>query len=134
MHTDPGNLLFGWCAITTLGNFDPTLGGHLVLWDLKLIIEFPPGSTILIPLATLWHSNMAIQPGEKRFSFTQYTAGGLFPWVDHGFQTTESYMAGLNAEQKVEEELRSANRWSTGINLFSTLTLLQQPPNFDKVI
>ena len=53
MHTDPGNLLFGWCAITTLGNFDPTLGGHLVLWDLKLVIEFPLGSTILIPSVTL---------------------------------------------------------------------------------
>ena len=24
-HTDPGNLPFGWCAITALGKFDPTL-------------------------------------------------------------------------------------------------------------
>lgn len=36
------------CAITTLSDYDPKAGGHLVLWDLKLVIEFPPGSTILI--------------------------------------------------------------------------------------
>jgi hypothetical protein len=104
------------------------------LWDLQLVIEFPPGSTILIPSATFRHSNTAIQPGEKRYSFTQYTAGSLFRWVDHGFQTATSYMAGLNEEQRSEEELRSANRWSLGVNLFSTITSLQQPPNFDKVV
>jgi len=133
-HTDPANLPFGWCTITALGPFDPTRGGHLVLWDLKIVIEFPPGSTILIPSATLRHSNVAIQPGEKRFSFTQYTAGGLFRWVDHGFQTSEDYISQLDGEQRAEEELRSAGRWAEGINLFSTLTSLQQPPNFDKAI
>ena len=128
------NLPFGWCAITALGPFDPTHGGHLVLWDLKIVIEFPPGSTILIPSATLRHSNMAIQPGEKRFSITQYTAGGLFRWVDHGFQPSEDYISGLDGEQLVEEGLKSAGRWAEGINLFSTLTSLQQLPNFDKAI
>ncbi len=77
-HTDSGNLPFGWCTITALGWFDPKRGGHLVLWDLKLIIDFPPGSTILIPSAILLHSNTAIAPGERRYSFTQYTSGGLF--------------------------------------------------------
>ena len=52
-HTDPANLLFGWCDITALGPFDPIRSGHLVLWDLKIVIEFPPGSTIIIPSATL---------------------------------------------------------------------------------
>ncbi|KAJ6502981.1 hypothetical protein DFH09DRAFT_1102283 [Mycena vulgaris] len=47
-HLDFANLSWGWCAITALGNFDPDLGGHLILWDLKLVIRFPPGSTILI--------------------------------------------------------------------------------------
>ncbi|PBK59481.1 hypothetical protein ARMSODRAFT_991148 [Armillaria solidipes] len=59
-HTDSGNLPFGWCAITALGRFNYHCGGHLVLWDLKLVIDFPPGSTILIPLAILRHSNTNI--------------------------------------------------------------------------
>jgi hypothetical protein len=133
-HTDPGNLLFGWCAITALGSFDHRLGGHLVLWDLRLVIEFPPGSIILIPSATLRHSNVAIRPGETRYSFTQYTAGGLFQWVNHSFQPATFYMARLKGEQKVVEELRSANRWTMGVNLFSKVASLQQPPNFDKVV
>lgn len=136
-HTDPGNLPFGWCSITSLGKFNPTLGGHLILWDLKLVIEFPPGSTILIPSAALRHSNVAIQQGETRYSFTQYTAGGLFRWVDRGFQSEKSFTAGLTKQEmgkhKLQEEKRGAERWKMGVNLFSTLTSLQTPPNFDKV-
>ncbi|KAF7369404.1 hypothetical protein MVEN_00269400 [Mycena venus] len=33
-HIDALNLVWGWCAITALGIFNPDLGGHLVLWDL----------------------------------------------------------------------------------------------------
>ncbi|KAJ7745310.1 hypothetical protein B0H16DRAFT_1462826 [Mycena metata] len=82
-HRDFLNLPFGWCPVTALGDFDPTQGGHLVLWDLKLLIEFPPGSTILIPSATLAHSNIPVAKTEYRASFTQYSAGGLFRYVDN---------------------------------------------------
>ncbi|THU94250.1 hypothetical protein K435DRAFT_568132, partial [Dendrothele bispora CBS 962.96] len=84
-HTDRANLSFGWCAITALGNFDPDKGGHLILWDLGLVIRFPPGSTILIPLALLTHSNVPIQENETRYSFVLYSAAGLFRWVYNGF-------------------------------------------------
>ncbi|OCH83552.1 hypothetical protein OBBRIDRAFT_566444, partial [Obba rivulosa] len=86
-HTDRQNLPFGFCAITALGNYNPEEDGHLVLWDLGLVIEFPPGSTILIPSAILKHSNTAVQGSGRRLSFTQYSAGGLFRWVECGFQT-----------------------------------------------
>ncbi|THU76661.1 hypothetical protein K435DRAFT_587864, partial [Dendrothele bispora CBS 962.96] len=46
-HIDYINYIYGWCAVTALGNFDYRKGGHLVLWDLGLVIEFPPGWTIL---------------------------------------------------------------------------------------
>ncbi|KAG6853118.1 hypothetical protein C0991_006763, partial [Blastosporella zonata] len=51
VHTNDANLPFGICAITALGNYNPKLGSHLVFWDCGVIIEFPPGSTILIPSA-----------------------------------------------------------------------------------
>ena len=47
IHTDPGNLPYGWCPITSLGPFDPKCGGHLILWDLQLVIKFPPGGAVL---------------------------------------------------------------------------------------
>ncbi|KAF8127507.1 hypothetical protein K438DRAFT_1612418, partial [Mycena galopus ATCC 62051] len=86
-HIDGLNLAWGWCSITALGNFDADRGGHLVLWDLKLIIYFPPGLTILIPFAILRHLNMGIGEEETRYSFTQFSAAGLFQWVNNGFKS-----------------------------------------------
>ncbi|KAJ7067710.1 hypothetical protein B0H15DRAFT_925945 [Mycena belliarum] len=88
-HRDIQNLAFGWCAVQALGQFAPEHGGHIILWDLKLVIEFPPGSTILLPSATVSHSNLPVdvKAGEKRASFTQYTPGGLFRFIDNGFRT-----------------------------------------------
>ncbi|KAJ3978843.1 hypothetical protein F5890DRAFT_1559572 [Lentinula detonsa] len=60
-HCDTGNLAHGWCAIIALGDYNPNEGGHLLLWDLGLIIRFPPGSTILFPSALITHSNVPIQ-------------------------------------------------------------------------
>ncbi|SJK99854.1 uncharacterized protein ARMOST_03165 [Armillaria ostoyae] len=98
-HMDSGNLPFGWCTITTLGKFNYRRGGHLVLWDLKLVINFPPGSTILIPSAILCHSNTSLTCGERRYSFMQYTLGALFHWVDYSFQSSESHWASLTTDQ-----------------------------------
>ena len=130
-HTDPGNLPFGWCAITALGNFNFKRGGHLVLWDLHLVIEFPPGSTILIPSASLRHGNTAIQTGETRYSFTQYTAGGIFRWVEQGFQKSSEWYSSLSKEEKSAEHRKGDERWAMGVGLFSKLSSLQQEPNFD---
>ncbi|KAG1740738.1 uncharacterized protein EDB91DRAFT_1052935, partial [Suillus paluster] len=65
-HTDNQNFPSGMCSITALGNYDPANGGHLVLFDLGLIVQFPPGSTI-------------------------HFAGGLIRWVDYGFQTEANF-------------------------------------------
>ncbi|KAF7972007.1 hypothetical protein HWV62_19295 [Athelia sp. TMB] len=124
-HRDTNNLPYGLCAITALGSFNSKLGGHLILWDLKVVIEFPPGSTILIPSATLYHSNTSIQQGELRYSFTQYAAGGLFRWVEHGFQTELVRTAGWSREQQEQDKANGARRWEEGVNLFSTLDELR---------
>ncbi|KAJ7056523.1 hypothetical protein C8F01DRAFT_1211255 [Mycena amicta] len=116
-HVDFGNLAWGWCAITALGRFNPNRGGHLILWDLRLVIRFPPGSTIFIPSALLLHSNSPIQAGETRSSFVQYSAGGLFRWIDQGCQTQEEFEenasdeeTGLNAWLKVEASWKPLKR------------------------
>lgn len=80
-HKDVMDLTWGWCAVTSLGSYDHKKGGHLVLWDLKLAVEFPPYSTIFIPSAILSHSNTAVGPTESRSSITQYNSTGLFRWV-----------------------------------------------------
>jgi hypothetical protein len=90
-HLDFGNLSWGWCAITALGRFNLDLGGHLVLWDLKLIIRFLHGSTVLILSAIIRHFNSPVVVHEFRASFTQYTTGGLFHWIRNGFKTDDEF-------------------------------------------
>jgi hypothetical protein len=119
-HTDFSNLPFGICSILAAGRYNPKEGGQLVLWECGLVIEFPPGSTILIPSAVITHSNVPVPKNSTRYSVTQYTAGGIFRWVDHGFQTEESYWASLSDEERAEEAHRMEGRADMGMGLFST--------------
>ncbi|KAF8887439.1 hypothetical protein CPB84DRAFT_1684645 [Gymnopilus junonius] len=77
-HRDTFNCPFGFCAIQALGCFDPKKGGQIILWEPKLVIEFLPTSLILIPSATITHSNVPVTEGDERASFTQYCTSGLF--------------------------------------------------------
>ncbi|KAJ3842091.1 hypothetical protein F5878DRAFT_530398 [Lentinula raphanica] len=86
-HRDFLNWPFGWCAITALGRYDPTRTGQLILWELKLVVDFPPAATVLIPSAVITHSNTPVADGDAQMSFTQYTAGPIFRWVENGCRT-----------------------------------------------
>ncbi|KAI0054652.1 hypothetical protein BV25DRAFT_1816767, partial [Artomyces pyxidatus] len=86
-HRDAQNVPYGWCAIMALGTYDSEKGGHLYLWELNMVIEFPPGSTILVPSVLITHGHTLIQPGETRQSFTLYCAGALMRWHTYGLRT-----------------------------------------------
>jgi hypothetical protein len=113
------------CVITSAGKFDSTRGGHLILWECSLVIEFPAGASIIIPSAVISHSNVPLQPHETRYSFTQYAAGGLFRWVEHGFQKEESYTNALSAAERDAERARREARKNFGLSLFSTMDELK---------
>lgn len=123
-HADHGNKANGLCPIFATGNFDPAKGGHIVLRQLMLIIRFPPGSLCVIPSATLRHGNAAIQNGEERESFTQYASGGLFRWVEYGFQTWPSV---LEDPELLEREMaRRETRCQESIDQFSHIDSLHE--------
>ena len=90
-HRDTKNLANGFCAVVSLGNYDHKQGGHLVLHDLNLILEFPPGWVIFLPSACIIHSNIGISDDEWWSSITYYTAGGLFRWAAYGFQSEQDF-------------------------------------------
>ncbi|KAJ6538602.1 hypothetical protein B0H10DRAFT_2170735 [Mycena sp. CBHHK59/15] len=101
-HRDHLNLRHGLCAITSAG---------------ILIIR---GSSILIPSGFIEHGNTPIQAGESRSSMTQYAAGGLFRWVEYGFQSAKALLT-----QAGGKELRDkydgvpGARWQWALDLFS---------------
>ncbi|KAJ7715458.1 hypothetical protein B0H16DRAFT_1339771, partial [Mycena metata] len=119
-HCDILNCVHGLCGITSGGHYDHVLGGHLYLRQLRLIIQFPSGATILIPSGCLDHGNPPIQPNETRYSITQYAAGGLFRWAAYGFQSAKSLLAQPGG-QDVKDAFDGVpgSRWKWGLNLFS---------------
>ena len=121
-HIDHANYACGWCAIWGLGPYDPTRGGHLILFDIKKFIQFPPGSLILIPSALMRHGNTPLQPGDQRFGLTQYAAGGLFRWVENGF--CRSLDADTSTQRKMKAEAKG--RYETHLNMYSQDDKLSQ--------
>ncbi|KAJ7725471.1 hypothetical protein B0H16DRAFT_1736133 [Mycena metata] len=119
-HCDIHNCVHGLCGITSGGHFDHVLGGHLYLRQLRLIIQFPSGATVLIPSGCLDHGNTPIQHNETRYSVTQYAAGGLFRWAAYGFQSAKSLLAQPGG-QDVKDAFDGVpgSRWKWGLNLFS---------------
>jgi DNA segregation ATPase FtsK/SpoIIIE-like protein len=125
-HTDHNNLSHGWCSITPLGDFNPTLRGHLVLWNFKLIIEFPLGSTILILLSIIVHSNTPIKPNKTRNSIVQYASGHLYRWVKNSFLTDKEWKEQAIVEQLRQWEMEKDNRRKSAVALFTTLDELEE--------
>ncbi|KAF9015795.1 hypothetical protein BDZ89DRAFT_962460, partial [Hymenopellis radicata] len=123
-HTDQGNLAWSWCAITALGNYNPDKGGHLIVWDLGLIIRFPPGSTIMMPSALLTHSNVEIQQDEERMSVVHFSAGGLFRYVQNGCITDKEFIAevwpSMTEEGRAVWWSERESRWQNALNKMST--------------
>ncbi|PBK75394.1 hypothetical protein ARMSODRAFT_1049561, partial [Armillaria solidipes] len=77
-HQDCLNCPFGWCIITALGRFNSNCSGHIILWEMKMVIEFPHASTILIPSVIITHSNVPIANSDLHTSFMQFCSGNLF--------------------------------------------------------
>ncbi|KAF6743738.1 hypothetical protein DFP72DRAFT_827189 [Ephemerocybe angulata] len=129
-HRDAMNLPSGFCAITALGSFDSKLGGHIVIEELGVIVEFPPGSTILLPSAVFTHSNLAIQDEEWRVSFTQFSSGALFRYADNGYRTEEEFKA-YDKDQHEYMAAWKATRWERGLAMWNTLDEALQAGGFN---
>ncbi|KZV59754.1 hypothetical protein PENSPDRAFT_537233, partial [Peniophora sp. CONT] len=85
-HTDHLNYPGIPCVITAFGDYNPDEGGNLFLLNFGLRIRFPPGATAILSSAGVRHGNTPVPEGQNRYSYTQYTAGGLVRWASVGFQ------------------------------------------------
>lgn len=83
-----------------------------MLWSLRIAVQFPAHSSILLPSAFVWHSNTAIQEGEERMSITQYTSAGLFRWCAYGFRLKSTAEA---------LGIRPASWWSKAHHMFAKM-------------
>ncbi len=120
-HRDIMNLPYGWCAITALGKFNHRKGGHIILWDYGIYLEFPAGTTVYIPSASVEHSNAALgDPAtEERSSMTQYFPGGVLRWLDNGFMSDKQLKANDPARFS-DVAAWKLSRWERGLGMLST--------------
>ncbi|KAJ8093769.1 hypothetical protein PM082_009629 [Marasmius tenuissimus] len=119
-HRDFFNWPPGLCFITALGRFDHRKGGQIVLDELKLVIDFPPASTIGLPSAVVTHYNIPVAKGDQRNSFTQYSAGPIFRWVDNDFMT-EAQLKEFNRVKYEKMMKGKANAYQENLKIFSTI-------------
>ncbi|KXN82891.1 hypothetical protein AN958_01960, partial [Leucoagaricus sp. SymC.cos] len=119
-HQDCNNLAFSWCVVVALGDFNPEEGGHFVLYDLGIVVEFPPGTCFLILSVCLWHSNIPIWKNDTRASIMFYAAGNLFRFVDNEFQDKPD-LAKMNADLYQQRQEEKDTYWRKGLELYSKI-------------
>ncbi|KAJ7217556.1 hypothetical protein C8J57DRAFT_1254978 [Mycena rebaudengoi] len=85
-HRNFANLAFGWCAITALGYFDYMKGGHLILWDCKLILEFPLAQRFSFPVQPYSTPTYPLQMESCAFLSLNTPQGAYFDGFSMGFK------------------------------------------------
>ncbi|KAJ7616999.1 hypothetical protein DFH06DRAFT_1012646 [Mycena polygramma] len=119
-HVDFLNVVHGLCGVTSAGDFNHKLGGHMYLRQLGIVFEFPSGATSLIPSGCVNHGNTPIREGETRHSITQYAAGGLFRWAAYGYKSAKDLCATEGGkEARARFDGVPGARWEWALNLFS---------------
>ena len=114
----------GWITVTALGNFNTKTSGHLILWELGLVVEFPAGLTILFPSTIICHRNVPIKPCETQASLTQFATGRLFHYADLEFKTDKKFKeVDLAAWKRLVKERKKV--WATAVKNYSHYDSLQ---------
>ncbi|KAJ7791526.1 hypothetical protein B0H14DRAFT_2624906 [Mycena olivaceomarginata] len=116
-HRDSHNLAHGVCPITSFGSLQSQARRQLYLRQLNVVIEFPSGSTAAILSGAFDHGNTPIQPGETRYSMTQYAAGALFRWARYGYQTAKniSFTGRSRKKAELDGSLGERAEWAVGL-------------------
>lgn len=109
----------GVCTVQALGPYDSELGGHLVLHELRVVVEMRPGDILFFPSAVISHETIPISPHEKRYSLVWYSAGGLFRWRDAGGRSLKKWAKDSPLDHAAHQQMGS-QRWSEGWKNFST--------------
>ncbi|KAJ7823214.1 hypothetical protein B0H14DRAFT_3470192 [Mycena olivaceomarginata] len=64
--------------------------------------------------------NAPVQPGDKQVSFTQFTSGGLFHYVDNSYWT-EGELADTDPAEYARLMEKKQSRWEEGLQIYSTV-------------
>ncbi|KAJ6474619.1 hypothetical protein DFH06DRAFT_1011593 [Mycena polygramma] len=115
------DLIQGWRALTALGTYNSHFGGDLVLWDDGWIIRFPPGATILFPAALMRYSFVDVLPGEKQYTFSQYSPAGLYRYILNGYRSDGHFERSAEKREMETRNRARGRRLEAAVKMYSTL-------------
>ncbi|KAJ7040212.1 hypothetical protein C8F04DRAFT_906840, partial [Mycena alexandri] len=104
--TNSGHEPTTWSVLVALGNFVARLGGHIILWDLGFVVQFPAGSSILLPTGLIRYSFVKVREGETRYSVVQFAGSGVTHWLQNGRRTDIDFAVDATREQHDAREAR----------------------------
>ncbi|KAJ7065914.1 hypothetical protein B0H15DRAFT_807675 [Mycena belliarum] len=108
----------GWSVLHALGDYVPMRGGHVIFWDLGLVVSFPPGSSILIPTGVIHYSFVKVRAGERRYSLLQWAGAGIPRWFANGRRTDLEFAVQATAAEHAEREAARVRGHSEAIEAF----------------
>ncbi|KAJ7913298.1 hypothetical protein B0H13DRAFT_1557393, partial [Mycena leptocephala] len=73
-------------ALTSLGHYDPTMEGELILWTEKKVINFPVGTTFLMP-KWLPYSFTSVESPRSQMILSQTCENALCEYVANRFSS-----------------------------------------------
>lgn len=83
-HRDARNFILGVCPVLVMGNFDHRTSAQFIMVEARLILELRPGDLLLLMSSVITHGTAPLREGERRLSWTCWTAGGIFRWYAAG--------------------------------------------------
>ncbi|KAJ6488306.1 hypothetical protein C8R47DRAFT_978854, partial [Mycena vitilis] len=95
-----------WAILTALGKYAHSRGGHIILWDLGLVVSFPPGTTILLPPSIIRYSFVKVRQGEHRYALLQWAGAGLFRWFANGRRSDLEFAVKATRQEHTAHESR----------------------------
>lgn len=118
IHADYWNVIFGMCGVYSSGPYDYKRSGHLIMWSLGIVVEFPPGCAILLPSAPVEHSNTPLAEGERRSSIAFFVSAGLARWYHNGYMSDKEYLNRASEQQKKAWMDYRDTLWELGMELW----------------
>ncbi|KAJ6462539.1 hypothetical protein C8R45DRAFT_841518, partial [Mycena sanguinolenta] len=105
-------------AVTSIGSYDHTTGGHILFEDDGGMIELPPGTTVLFAGGAKRHKFAPVGKLENRFLFRQFCSAGVLRWIENGGRPDKDWEhQASDADLAARQEMRDRR----GIRSFSKL-------------
>lgn len=101
-HKDVKCAMDGRSCLCCFGDFH---GGHIVLWEIKAILELRPGDVLLFADHLLTHSNTGI-----RHSMVAFTHQGVIEWFTKQFGFVTAKSLEIKKTRKIYQKVKEKER------------------------